>query len=105
MTISDPRFGAELITKKGKLFKFDDVHCLLSFLQKNGQAQMQEIYFVDFNDDHHFIPSKDALFLKSEELRTPMAGNIAAFLHPDSLQSAMQLYKGSILHWNEIFRF
>lgn len=104
MTISDPRFGAELITKKGKLFKFDDVHCLLSFLQKNDRAEIKETYFVDFND-HHFIPSKEALFLKSEDLRSPMAGNIAAFLHPDSLQTAMQLYKGSILHWNEILQF
>ncbi|MFL5807903.1 MAG: hypothetical protein ACJ749_00200, partial [Flavisolibacter sp.] len=29
MTIMDPKFGGEIITKKGKVFKFDDAHCLV----------------------------------------------------------------------------
>ena len=36
MTIMDPKFGGEVVTKKGKVFKFDDVHCLIRF-SKSGK--------------------------------------------------------------------
>ena len=31
MTIADPKFGAEIVTKKGKVYKFDDTHCIAVF--------------------------------------------------------------------------
>ena len=31
MTLMDNKFGAELVTKKGKVYKFDDMNCFLNF--------------------------------------------------------------------------
>ena len=36
MTISDKRFGAEIVTKKSKIFKFDDQHCLFYYMNSVG---------------------------------------------------------------------
>ena len=36
MTIIDPKFGGEIISKKGKIFKFDDTHCLAKFMERRG---------------------------------------------------------------------
>jgi copper chaperone NosL len=36
MTIMDPRFGGEIVTKKGKIYKFDDAHCVAVFLERRG---------------------------------------------------------------------
>jgi copper chaperone NosL len=86
MTITDNRFGAELITRKGRTYKFDDIHCLVSF-NKSGlsnRESMQNIYFVNFDPPHNFIEASKAYLLKSDEFRTPMAGNIAAFEKADA---------------------
>jgi len=106
MTVSDPRFGAEIITRKGKVFKFDDIHCILSFLKEKGfdRSQVQQTYFRDFSGDHSFIASDKALFLKSEYLKSPMEGNIAAFSNKDSLDKVSLTFKGSTSSWTELLK-
>ncbi|MDX1911017.1 MAG: hypothetical protein SFV22_06010, partial [Saprospiraceae bacterium] len=32
MTLTDRRFGAEIVTKKGKVYKFDDLNCLMGHI-------------------------------------------------------------------------
>ncbi|MDP4263413.1 MAG: nitrous oxide reductase accessory protein NosL [Bacteroidota bacterium] len=105
MTVSDNRFGAEVITKKGKAYKFDDAHCLLSFLKADGfdHKQVKEIYFTDFSDDHSLIKAGNVFLLKSEDLKSPMAGNIAAFSSKDSLDKMMTVYKGTIMEWGQLY--
>ncbi len=104
MPISDARFGGELVTGKGKVYKFDDAHCLLSFLQSAElkDEKKTSVYFVNFSGSHSFIPAAKALFLKSDTLRSPMNGNVAAFDNADSLQAALQKFPGAILHWEEL---
>lgn len=104
MPVSDGRFGAELVTSKGKVYKFDDVHCLTSFLNADKAKVEKEasVYFVDFIGSHELIPEKKALFLRSESLRSPMNGNIAVFAIADSLKSASQKFPGSIVSWKEL---
>jgi copper chaperone NosL len=103
MTISDVRYGAEIVTKKGKVYKFDDGHCILSYL-KNGidKKDIGEIYFTGFDGRHELIKANTAFFFKSDELNTPMGGNIAAFGNKESLQKLSQQYKGAEVLWNEL---
>ena len=101
MTVSDPRFGAEIITKKGKIYKFDDIHCLLSYLRSNsiGQKEIKDIYLVDFSGKHALAKSTETVLLKSDDLHSPMGGNVAAFTNADSLHLAMQQFKGIETAW------
>ena len=104
MPVSDNRFGAEVITQKGKIYKFDDAHCVLSFLRdaKFLNEKNYAVYFVDFSGNHSLMPVSKSLFLKSEALRSPMNGNVAAFNNSDSLQMAFDKYAGSKLTWSEL---
>lgn len=106
MTVSDGRFGAEILTKKGKIFKFDDTHCILSFLQAGAfdRSQVKEIYLVDFSNGHTLIKATDSFLFKSEELKSPMAGNVCAFSNADSLRNVMNQHKGTALHWSELYK-
>jgi copper chaperone NosL len=38
MTVSDPRYGAELVTVKGKVLTFDSIECLASYYLANRAA-------------------------------------------------------------------
>ena len=104
MTISDIRFGAEIITKKGKTIKFDDPQCALFFLKTvpDRSAAVSEIYFTDFSDHHALVPSAKAMFLKSQSLKAPMGGEFICFGNMDSLKSVMKVYPGSIVSWDQI---
>jgi copper chaperone NosL len=104
MTISDNRFGGELITQKGKSYKFDDMHCLQSFLKSNiiDTADIAEIYLLDFSRPGTFLTSEESFLLKSEDLRSPMGGNIAAFKEKDSMAKFILKYPGESFSWNEL---
>lgn len=106
MTVTDNRFGAELITKKGKIYKFDDVHCIVSYLKtKNIElANIKNIYLTDFCRTHELINVNQLSLLKSEELRSPMGGNIAAFNSRDSLQKYQEHFPGTIVNWNDLIK-
>ena len=45
MTIMDQRYGTELVTDKGKIFKFDSVECLVRYL-KEGEAEQTNVKLV-----------------------------------------------------------
>jgi len=90
MSIADNRFGAEVITKKGKVYMFDDTHCLSGFIKANtiDNKEIKNTYFVDFNEPHDLIESGQAFLMKSTQLRSPMGGNIAAFSSQNQLNDA-----------------
>ena len=104
MTISDNRFGAEIITKKTKIYKFDDAHCIRNFLLEHRvkQEEVAAIYFTDFSSPHQLIPIENAIFFHSEELKSPMNGNIAVFSAEDSLKSVSVKFKGNKISWEEV---
>lgn len=104
MIISERSFGAELITQKGKVYKFDDAHCMLSFM-KSGTAGSKEtaaIYLVDYAQKEKLIVASDAFILKGEKIRGPMAGNIAAFETEDSMKSFQQQWNAQQVSWKDI---
>ncbi|HVX49288.1 MAG TPA: nitrous oxide reductase accessory protein NosL [Chitinophagaceae bacterium] len=104
MTFSDARFGGEIVTQKGKVYEFDDIACLLSFLkQQPGIAQQSKnIYVVDFAGNHALMPVASAILFSSENLHTPMNGNIAAFADKESFEKYSGAFKGNLVSWNEL---
>lgn len=106
MTISDNKFGAELITKKGKVFKFDDSHCVMSYLsllEKSSSADdVGAIYFTNYSGDHELINIDKAVFLQSEALKSPMGGNIVAFASKSELDTVKNRIGGTMLNWEQV---
>ncbi|MBK9488188.1 MAG: nitrous oxide reductase accessory protein NosL [Haliscomenobacter sp.] len=77
----DDRFAAELVTTKGKVYKFDDLFCLDKYYRMQGsqEADYGHILVNDYNEEGALIDLRKAALLKAEGLRSPMGGNIAAF--------------------------
>jgi copper chaperone NosL len=106
MTISDVRFGAELVTKKGKVYKFDDAHCILNYLKTKDAApgNTKNIYFTNYAGNHQLIDVNNAFLLHAQELRSPMGGNIAAFDNNDSLLTIQKRLPGNTVTWNDLIK-
>lgn len=108
MTISDNRFGAEIITKKGRIYKFDDTHCVLGFIKANtiNNDDIQDTYLVNFEEPHNFVAAQKAFLLKNSELHSPMGGNVAAFEDKAKMDEANVNIKGqgTVVTWDEMVK-
>lgn len=105
MIISDQRFGAEIITHKGKIFKFDDVGCLHSFVERGAVPRdaVKSSLVSDFNHPENFIPLEQAFFLQSDSLKSPMRTDCAAFTSTEELKKIQEkLGGGRQGRWSEL---
>ena len=106
MPYNDSRFGGELVTENGKVYKFDDVHCILSFINEGTQikAKSYELYFVNFLANHQLVPMEKALFYSSPAFRSPMNGNVVIFDNKDSLEANIRTYPGNVEIWENLMK-
>lgn len=83
MILVDKHYGTEFITGKGKVYKFDDVNCMVDFMSKEPAKSdtAGKALIVDFNASNQFIHADKAVFLKHPKLRSPMGSGIAAFIN------------------------
>lgn len=94
MTISDQRFGAEVMTKKSKAYLFDDTHCLFKFLEEGTvpRQDIRAIYLTNFNAPNELLEVTQATLVQDERIKGPMNGDIAAFA---SEEAAKQTFSGA----------
>lgn len=105
MTIADRNFGAEIITQKGRVYKFDDTHCLVGYRKKNiDSSDIKQVYFVNFLEPHNFIEADKVLLLKSTEFHSPMGGNTAAFENEDQLNMTKDKVGGEEITLKQLYK-
>lgn len=106
MTIIDPKFGGEIISKKGKIFKFDDTHCIAKFMERRG-IEMNSIHktlFVNYNKPNEWLEVEKAQFVVSSLFKSPMGGNAAAFSSKAEAESKSSELPGSkITSWATLY--
>ena len=79
MTISEPKYATQLITEKGRLYKFDDISCLTDYETSNAESTTNaKTYVADFPSGK-FIERSTATFIKGGDIKSPMGGNTQAF--------------------------
>jgi len=104
MQISDNRYGSELVTDKGKVYKFDSIECLIEFaLTKNlvGDAN-QKFLVTDFATPETFLDATNAFYAHNENFRSPMGLNVSAFDSEISRQKFVAENSGQILNWIDV---
>lgn len=101
MTVSDKKFGAELVTDKGKVFVFDDIHCIGAYLQQDSAVlQGADIYITDF-ENGNLLHKEDVILWESESFKSPMGSNVAAFSNQASLGKFKESFPGKEVSWEE----
>ncbi|HRZ32581.1 MAG TPA: nitrous oxide reductase accessory protein NosL [Flavobacterium sp.] len=104
MKIADGKFGAELITAKGRIYKFDDMHCMVNYHKENSSVKVQSFYIHDFNQMNVLIPAETAFYAQGGEINSPMHGNIIAVKTEDEAKNMATEFKANLTSWNEIIK-
>ena len=104
MGIIDQKFGAEIVTKKGKIFKFDSGECMVNFV-RNGEVKESDAasyWIVDAAQPKKLIDATKAFYLHSENFPSPMGGNLSAFETEDELHKFQDQYGGDEWQWDDV---
>ncbi len=102
MTIVDRQHAAEIVTKKGKAFKFDAVECMVNHL-KDIDVSIVELFLVnDFMDPGKLIDAKKATFLISKDIPSPMGEYLSAFQSRNEAENVEAENKGKLYSWEEL---
>lgn len=103
MTIVTPQHASQMVTSKGKSYKYDAIECMVHSLQDEFKdTEMAFKLVADFNNAGEFINASDAGYLVSEEIQSPMGENLSAFNGKDAVQKAEETFSGKIFTWEEI---
>lgn len=98
MSISDPKFGAELITDKGRVLKYDAAECMAAHLS-DGAPPHQSLLSVPYDVPGTLVQVSELHFLISPDYTSPMGANLVAFEDRTSLP---EQYRSQIIDWAEV---
>jgi copper chaperone NosL len=104
MTITEPRLAAQLVTRTGKVFVFDEPGCLAGFLA-SGRVPPDKVHSLwvnDFLEPDSLLDATRAAYLRVEGINTPMGSHVIATRpgpRADSLRTALG---GHALDWDQV---
>ena len=106
MKITEQKFGAEIITKKGKALKFDSGECMINYTKENSAAHetFDKYLVIDYAHSSQLIDATTATWLSGEAINSPMGGNIAAFDTKESALKNNSEISGQVLTWDEVIK-
>lgn len=106
MTIMDSKSGGEVITKKGKVYKFDDAQCLVNFIKKGTvkQPDIAQTLFIDYENDKKFLDVTSSYFVVSNQFKTPMNGNAVSFSSKEMAEQKAKQINGKVVMWNDLMK-
>lgn len=104
MMITDNKYGSEVISDKGKVYKFDSIECLIEYaLEKNVIGDVNQTFLVtDFSKPLVLINAKTAFYVHNDNFRSPMALNVSAFENEIQMKAFLTENGGKNLTWFEV---
>ena len=99
----DKRYAAELLTKKGKTYKFDDISCLRKYIKDDNSESDLTVFVADYNNpDSKFLDARQSVYLHSELFKSPMNGNFAAFAKEENARPLKDSLHTELLKWENL---
>ncbi|WP_239986439.1 MULTISPECIES: nitrous oxide reductase accessory protein NosL [Arenibacter] len=102
MTIVDRQHAAEIVTDKGKVFKFDSSECMLNHLKDIGNKQIILYLVNDYDQPGELIDATSATYLKSNRIPSPMGEFLTAFKSEKAAVDALLTYDGDLMTWEQL---
>lgn len=104
MRVMDDKYGAELVTDKGKVYKYDSIECLIGYaLNKNLIGEQNHLMLVsDYSKPGELVDAKKSFYVHNNNFRSPMGLNVSAFLNESEQQKFLAENSGEKLNWIEV---
>lgn len=101
MTIMDARFSAQAISETGKVFAFDDVGCLATWLTESPPP-VASLWVWSMVPGEGWLQAEQAVYARTDSLRTPMRSGLAAVAPGASADSLAAALGATLVGWDEV---
>jgi len=102
MMITDPRFGAQVIMRTGKIQTFDAIECAASFVASADSTRLRSVWVGDFERPGAWIRASDAMFVAGASRASPMGRSLLALHNATDSTDARTRYGGQITDWQAL---
>ncbi len=102
MTIVNKLHAAEIVTQKGKVYKFDATECMVNYIKTIDQSTIKHFLSNNYLEAEVLIDATLATFLISKNIPSPMGAFLSAFKNKEDAISIQKKKKGSIYTWEEL---
>ncbi|HKK12666.1 MAG TPA: nitrous oxide reductase accessory protein NosL [Flavobacteriaceae bacterium] len=102
MTIVDKLHAAEIVTTKGKVYKFDSTECMIHFLEDFDTSTIKLYLSNNYSEPGTLIDATQAAFLISENIPSPMGANLSAFKTKTQAENFQKEKGGTLYSWEEL---
>jgi len=105
MIIMDHRYGSELVTDKGKVYKFDAAECLIEYLYFNEDISQSAKYLLvtPYTTPNMLLDARMASYLVSGELPSPMGAYLTAFPDLNTAKKFQSEKGGDLYTWDVLY--
>ena len=108
MTISNERYGAALVTSKGRTLKFDSIECMVES-QMEGEhfagTSVHAYYVVTYESRGMLFDASNATYLVSQGMPSPMGANLTAFSTREDALHVQHVKSGELLDWDGVKQY
>ncbi len=101
MTIVDRQHSAQIVTEKGKSYKYDAIECMLRDYQDWNRPNVAHFLVADYANPGSLTDASDAFYLISQNIPSPMGEFLTAFSSEETRQVHIDS-SGEALEWESL---
>jgi copper chaperone NosL len=102
MNIVDKQHAAQMVTQKGKQYKYDAIECMINELNKTGNIDDIAIFLISDYGLGEMTDAKTATYLISDKIKSPMGANLSGFSTKERAEKFQKESGGELYSWEEI---
>lgn len=106
MTIVDKAHSAQLVTKKGKQYKYDAIECMVrNVLAVPELSVKSKMYVANYKSPGSIIDAKKASYIISPKIKSPMGANLSAVSDVKVANNLVKINGGAIYTWTTLLEY
>ncbi len=102
MTIVDQQHSAEAVTRKGKVYKFDAIECLVHYVAPLDESSFSHLLVANYDKPGTLIDAHSSSYLISPNLPSPMGAFLNAFDDANRSAAVQRQMSGELHTWQSL---
>ena len=102
MTIVDRQHAAQIVTTKGKAYKYDAAECMINDMKQKRDTEIKFHLVNDYTNPSVLIDATNASYIISAAIQSPMGANLSAFKNVEDANKILAESGGELYNWKEI---
>ena len=102
MTIVDKQHASQIVTNKGKCFKYDAIECMIHALEDFEENSIALYLVSDYKEPASLINALESSFIISENIPSPIGAFLSAFKDQSAVAQVQADKGGDIYNWEEL---